>query len=106
MSTPTPAGGEAFTVNGPAMNSAQTALNGMALDSKNIGALADESTNAAAAAHQGWDTAGALRAALTEWHEQVDQLTARLHQNSAAMQQTTLNYHTTNQSIADSLKVK
>ncbi|MFD0277745.1 hypothetical protein ACFVHB_28060 [Kitasatospora sp. NPDC127111] len=106
MSTPTGAGGGEFSVNSQAMHGAQTALNGMALDSKNIGALADESTNAAAAAHQGWQTAGALRAALTEWHEQVDQLTARLHQNSAAMEQTTLNYHTTNQSIADSLRAR
>ncbi|MEV0531864.1 hypothetical protein [Kitasatospora sp. NPDC050463] len=102
----TPAGNGQFSLNGQAMNGAQSALNGMALDSRTIGALADESTNAAAAAHKGWDTAGAMRAALTEWHEQVDQLTARLHQNSAAMQQTTFNYHTTNQSIADSLKVK
>ncbi|MCG6498820.1 hypothetical protein [Kitasatospora sp. A2-31] len=102
----TPAANDQFSVNTQAMSGAQSALNGMALDSKTIGATADESTGAAAAAHKGWDTAGALRAALTEWHEQVDQLTARLHQNSAAMQQTTLNYHTTNQSIADSLKVK
>ncbi|MFD0258949.1 hypothetical protein ACFVH7_11840 [Kitasatospora indigofera] len=102
----TPAGGGQFSVHTQAMGGAQSALNGMALDSKNIGALADESTNSAAAAHKGWETAGALRAALTEWHEQVDQLTARLHQNSAAMQQTTLNYHNTNQSIADSMKVR
>ncbi|MER6395510.1 MULTISPECIES: hypothetical protein [unclassified Kitasatospora] len=88
------------------MKGSQSALNGMALDCPTIGALADESTNAAAAAHQGWDTAGALRAALAEWHEQVEQLTARLHRNSSAMEQTTLNYHTTNQSIADLLKVK
>lgn len=102
----TPAGSGQFSVNSQAMKGSQSALNGMALDCPTIGALADESTNAAAAAHQGWDTAGALRAALAEWHEQVEQLTARLHRNSSAMEQTTLNYHTTNQSIADLLKVK
>ncbi|MFJ9948499.1 hypothetical protein [Kitasatospora sp. NPDC091207] len=102
----TPTGSGQFSVNGQAMKGAQSALNGMAMDSPTIGALADESTNAAATAHKGWESAAALRAALAEWHEQVEQLTARLHRNSAAMEQTTLNYHTTNQSIADLLKVK
>lgn len=102
----TPAGGGTFGVNNEAMRGAQTALNGMALDSRNIGAMADQSTEAAAKAHNGWDSAGALRAALAEWHEQVDSLTQRLNRNSAAMQQTTLNYQSTNGAIADLFKVR
>lgn len=102
----TPAANGQFSLNGQVMNGAVAALNGMALNNPTVGGVADESTNAAATAHSGWDTAGALRAALAEWHEQVGQLTGRLHQNSAAMEQTTLNYHSTNISIADTLKLK
>ncbi|MER6301232.1 hypothetical protein ABT247_16930 [Kitasatospora sp. NPDC001539] len=102
----TPAADGQFSLSSQAMNGAVAALNGMALNNPTIGGVADESTNAAATAHSGWDTAGALRAALAEWHEQVGQLTARLNQNSAAMEQTTLNYHGTNLSIADALRGK
>ncbi|MFF2040338.1 hypothetical protein ACFVVX_07930 [Kitasatospora sp. NPDC058170] len=102
MTAPGPNGG--FSVNTQALNSAQTALNGMALDSANIGALANESTETAAQGHRGWDTAAALRASLTEWHEQVEALTARLHKNSAAMQQTSLNYQSTDGFLADPFK--
>ncbi|MFJ6623455.1 hypothetical protein ACIQOW_38550 [Kitasatospora sp. NPDC091335] len=102
----TPAANGQFSLSSQAMNGAVAALNGMALNNPTVGAVADESTNAAATAHSGWDTAGALRAALAEWHKQVAELTARLNQNSAAMEQTNLNYHSTNFSIADAMNGK
>ncbi|MEV7184683.1 hypothetical protein [Kitasatospora sp. NPDC093102] len=102
----TPAANGHFTVDIGALRNAETAVNGMALNSTTTGKTADEATNAAASAHQSWDTAGALRDALSEWHHQMDQLIGRLRQDSVAMEQTVSNYSSTDLSIADAMKQK
>ncbi|MFC8718633.1 hypothetical protein [Kitasatospora sp. NPDC057198] len=102
MSTPA-AGGE-FSVDLEAMSRAQTVLNGMAMDSRNLGAGPNGSTNAAAGAHSGWETAAALRDALAEWDRQADDLNTRLHRDSAALEQSRQNYERTNESLADRLR--
>ena len=75
-----------------ALDRAATALDGIAADSTAAGKAADGSTGTAASGLSGWDTANALRSALTEWHEQVSALNGRLDQEAAMMRQTHTNY--------------
>lgn len=107
MSTPAPApapGG--FGVNHGALDKAHGTLTNMAQDCPSAGAVADDATGAAQTALKGWDSAGALKDSLDEWHQQVQQLTGRLNANAAAMQSTSFNYRNTNLSIAQSLQVQ
>ncbi|MFH9347537.1 hypothetical protein [Kitasatospora sp. NPDC017646] len=102
MSTPAPGG---FGVNHGALDKAHATLANLAHDCPGAGQVADDATGTAVAALKGWDSAGALKDSLDEWHQQVQALTGRLNANAAAMQGTSANYRTTNQSIAQSLQV-
>ncbi|GHH58576.1 hypothetical protein GCM10018781_00190 [Kitasatospora indigofera] len=75
-----------------ALDKAALALDSIATESTAAGKTADDSTGAAASKLSGWDTANSLRAALTEWHEQVSTLNTRLNQEAGMMRQTHTNY--------------
>jgi hypothetical protein len=102
----TPAGPGGFGVSHEALDKAHGTLTNMAHDCPGAGAVADEATGAAVGALKGWDSAGALKGSLDEWHQQVQQLTGRLNTNAAAMQTTSFNYRTTDQSVVQSLQVQ
>ncbi|MBP0450157.1 MULTISPECIES: hypothetical protein [unclassified Kitasatospora] len=95
-------GGVPTQVSTGALDKAATSLDGIANDSTAAGKTADEGTAAAATQLSGWDTAGALRGALQEWHEQVAQLNGRLNQEAGMMRQTHTNYVSVEHGIASS----
>ncbi|MFI9365115.1 hypothetical protein ACIG5E_29300 [Kitasatospora sp. NPDC053057] len=100
----TPAGG--FGINHGALDKAHGTLTNLAHDCPGAGGVADDATGTAVGALKGWDSAGALKDSLDEWHKQVQALTGRLNANAAAMQSTGANYRATNQSIAQSFQVQ
>ncbi|MFG3053933.1 hypothetical protein ACGFZP_23670 [Kitasatospora sp. NPDC048239] len=103
MADPDAKGGGSQTGVAPtALDKAATALDGIANDSTAAGKTADESTAAAAGKLSGWESAGALRGALQEWHEQVAQLNGRLNQEAGMMRQTHLNYVSVEHGVAAS----
>ncbi|MFD5465973.1 hypothetical protein ACFWIQ_24530 [Kitasatospora sp. NPDC127059] len=103
MSTPAPGG---FGVNHAALDKAHATLTNLAHDCPGAGAVADDATGTAVTGLKGWDSAGALKDSLDEWHQQVKALTGRLNANAAAMQGTGANYLSANQAVAQSLQVQ
>ncbi|MER7845715.1 hypothetical protein ABTZ03_17415 [Kitasatospora sp. NPDC096077] len=102
MSTPAPGG---FGVNHDALDKAHTTLTNLAHDCPGAGGVANDATGTAVGALKGWDSSGALKESLDEWHQQVQALTGRLNANAAAMQGTGANYRSTNLSVVQSLQV-
>ncbi|MGW6916775.1 WXG100 family type VII secretion target [Kitasatospora sp. NPDC054939] len=98
----TPGGGTPTGVALGALARAAAALDSIAAEAVNGGRAADDATTAAATKLGCWETANALRAALTEWHEQVAALNGRLGQEAGMMRQTHANYAGVEGAIAES----